>query len=231
MTGPPPVPDGRGGPHALVADVDDPELSRADRHHLERVLRLTPGDALTVGDGAGRWRPCRFGPRLEPTGPAESAPAPEPALTVGFALVKGDRPDLVVQKLTELGVDRMAPFRADRSVVRWDEAQAARAVQRWRRVARAAVMQCRRLWLPAIDEVADFDELDLAGAVMAVPGGRRLGPDENAVLIGPEGGWTDRELSAAPRHVGLGPHVMRSETAAIAAGALLAARRVDRLPG
>ena len=231
MTGRPTAPDGWGGPHALVADVDDPELSRADRHHLERVLRLAPGDALTVGDGAGGWRPCRFGPRLEPTGPAARAPAPEPALTVGFALVKGARPDLVVQKLTELGVDRVLAFRADRSVVRWDEAQAARAVQRWRRVARASVMQCRRLWLPAIEEVADFDGLDLAGAVMAVPGGRSLGPGENAVLIGPEGGWTARELSSGPPQVGLGPHVMRSETAAMAAGALLAARRADCLPG
>ena len=92
-------------------------------------------------------------------------------------------------------------------------------------------MQCRRLWLPVIDEVADFDELDLIGAAMAVPGGGRLGPDENVVLIGPEGGWTNRELAAVPRHVGLGPHIMRSETAAIAAGALLAARRADRLPG
>ena len=231
MTSVPPAPDGRSGPHALVADVDDPELSRADRHHLERVLRLAPGDALTVGDGAGRWRPCRFGPRLEPTGPVASTPAPEPALSVGFALVKGARPDLVVQKLTELGIDRIIAFRADRSVVRWDEAQAARAVQRWRRVARASVMQCRRLWLPAIDEVADFDGLDLAGAVMAVPNGRPLAAGENAVLIGPEGGWTDRELSVGSRHVGLGPHVMRSETAAIAAGALLAARRANCLPG
>lgn len=211
--------------------MDDPELSRADRHHLERVLRLATGDALTVGDGAGRWRPCRFGPRLEPTGPVASVPAPEPALTVGFALVKGARPDLVVQKLTELGIDRIIAFRADRSVVRWDEAQAARAVQRWRRVARASVMQCRRLWLPSIDEVSDFDGLDLAGTVMAVPNGRALAAGENAVLIGPEGGWTDRELLAGPPHVGLGPHVMRSETAAIAAGALLAARRANCLPG
>lgn len=224
------APDGRSGLHALVADVDNPELSRADRHHLERVLRLAPGDALTVGDGAGRWRPCRFGPRLEPTGPVASVPAPEPALTVGFALVKGARPDLVVQKLTELGIDRIFAFRADRSVVRWDEAQAARAVQRWRRVARASVMQCRRLWLPAIDEVSDFGGLDLADAVMAVHGGRPLAAGENAVLIGPEGGWTDRELSAGSPHVGLGPHMMRSETAAIAAGTLLAARRADCLP-
>lgn len=231
MTRVPPIPDGRGGPHALVTDVEDPELSQADHHHLERVLRLAPGGALTVGDGAGWWRPCRFGPRLEPTGPAVSAPAPEPALTVGFALVKGARPDLVVQKLTELGIDRIIAFRADRSVVRWDEAQAARAVERWRRVARASVMQCRRLWLPAIDELSDFDGLDLANAVMAVPGGRPLAAGENAVLIGPEGGWTDRELSAEPPHVGLGPHVMRSETAAIAAGALLTAHRANCLPG
>ena len=215
----------------LVADVDDPEPNHADFRHLERVLRLVPGDELTVGDGAGRWRPCRFGPRLEPAGPVVRVTAPEPALTVGFALIKGGKPELVVQKLTELGTDRIVAFRADRSVPRWDTARSARNVQRWRRVAQASVMQCRRLWLPVIDEVVDFDALDLTGAVLAVPGGRGLDPGENMILIGPEGGWTDRELAAGAGHVGLGPHVLRSETAAIAAGVLLSARRSGHGPG
>ncbi|MYA86110.1 MAG: hypothetical protein F4Y12_11055, partial [Acidimicrobiaceae bacterium] len=58
----------RSGPHVLVSDVDSPELADDDRHHLERVLRLRSGDPLTVGDGAGRWRPCRFSDEIEPVG-------------------------------------------------------------------------------------------------------------------------------------------------------------------
>src|SRR3546814_2905207 len=71
-------------------------------------------------------------------------PAAAPELTVAFALVKGDKPELVVQKLTELGIDRIVPLRAERSVVRWDEAKAASALTRLRAIARAAAMQSHR---------------------------------------------------------------------------------------
>ncbi len=222
--------DGRSGPHALVADVDAPELVADDRHHLERVLRLRSGDVLTVGDGAGRWRPCRFGDRIEPVGEVVSAAAPRPESAVGFAVLKGGRSETVVQKLVELGVDRIVPFVAERSVVRWDEAKTDRLLRRWRRVAREAVMQCRRLWLPTVEPVAAFGALDLSAAALAVPEGRRLADGENFVLVGPEGGWTDAESAAVDRHVCLGPHIMRAETAAIAAAVLLGARRSGRLP-
>ena len=221
---------GRSGPHVLVEDVDEPELSADDRHHLERVLRVRPGDPLTVGDGAGRWRPCRFGVTVAPDGDVVSVAAPDVEVAVGFAVLKGGRSETVVQKLTELGVDRIAPFVAERSVVRWDEARAGRQTERWRRVAREAVMQCRRLWLPRIDPVRAFGDLDLADAALAVSVGRTLGDGENFVLTGPEGGWTDAELDAVPAHVGLGPHIMRAETAAMAAGAVLCARRSGHLP-
>ena len=218
------------GPHVLVVDVDAPELSDDDRHHLERVLRLRPGDHLTVGDGAGRWRPCRFGDRIEPVAAAVAVEAPRVEVAVGFAVLKGGRSEHIVQKLTELGVDRIVPFAAERSVVRWDEAKAAGQVERWRRVAREAVMQCRRPWLPHLEPVRAFGDLDLSGAALAVPGGRALAPGENFVLIGPEGGWTGTELAAATRHVGLGPHVLRAETAAVAAASVLGARRSGHLP-
>ena len=222
--------DARSGPHVLVADVDAPELAREDRHHLERVLRLRSGDLLTVGDGAGRWRQCRFGDLVEPVGDVLSVAAPSPALAVGFAVLKGGRSETVVQKLTELGVDRIVPFVAERSVVRWDEVKTARLAERWRRVAREAVMQCRRLWLPHVEPVRDFGDLDLGGAALAVSEGRILAAGENFVLVGPEGGWTEAELAAADRHVCLGPHIMRAETAAIAAAAVLGARRSGHLP-
>ena len=222
--------DARSGPHVLVADVDAPALAGDDRHHLERVLRLRSGDPLTVGDGAGRWRPCRFGDLVEPVGDVVTVAAPSPALAVGFAVLKGGRSETVVQKLTELGVDRIVPFVAERSVVRWDEVKTVRLVERWRRVAREAVMQCRRLWLPQVEPVRAFGDLDLSRAVLAVAAGRTLAAGENFVLVGPEGGWTEAELAAVDRHVCLGPHIMRAETAAIAAAAVLGARRSGHRP-
>ena len=212
--------------HAFVADLAAPELTDADRHHLERVLRLRPGDDITVSDGAGSWRPCRFGARLEPVGDVRREPAPEPPLTVGFALTKGQRPELTVQKLTELGVDRIAPFVAARTVVRWDPDQAAAHVERLRRLAREAAMQSRRVWLPAVDDVVGFAAVArLTGACLAERGGRPPSLDRPAVLVGPEGGWAAEEREAGLPIVDLGPHVLRAETAAIAAAALLSALR------
>ncbi len=231
MSGSSTVAGGTGsGPHVLVDDVDAPELLADDRHHLERALRLRSGDLLTVGDGVGRWRPCRYGDLIVPVGEVVATAPPSPALAVGFAVLKGGRSETIVQKLTELGVDRIVPFVAERSVVRWDEVKTARLMQRWRRVAREAVMQCRRLWLPQVEPVRTFGELDLGGAALAVTEGGPLAAGENFVLVGPEGGWTEAELAAVDRHICLGPHTMRSETAAIAAGALLGARRSGHLP-
>ena len=135
-----------------------------------------------------------------------------------------------MQQLSELGVDRFVPFVAERSVVRWDEAKSVQHLHRWRRVAREAVMQCRRLWLPEVEPVRAFGELDLRGAALAVSEGRTLSAGENFVLVGPEGGWTESELASVARHACLGPHIRRAETAAIAAAAMLGARRSGRLP-
>ena len=187
----------------------------------------TSSPSATAPDGGGR---AASATRSSRSAAAVAVEAPRPEVAVGFAVLKGGRPEHIVQKLTELGVDRIVAFAAERSVVRWDEANAARQVERWRRVAREAVMQCRRLWLPHLEPVRAFGDLDLSGAALAVPGGRALAPGENFVLIGPEGGWTGTELAAATRHVGLGPHVLRAETAAIAAASVLGARRSGHLP-
>ena len=90
-----------------------------------------------------------------------------PALTVAFAPVKGERPEWVVQKLTELGIDRIVPLLSERSVVRWSGARGKATVERLRRVAREAAAQCRRVWLP---EVADTVRLRGAGERWAAPG-------------------------------------------------------------
>ncbi len=220
------------GPFVLVDDLDAPRLHADDAHHLARVLRLRTGDPLVLGDGRGAWRPATFGPSVEPGGKIERVGPPTPSIGVAFALVKGDKPELVVQKLTELGVDRIIPFRAARSVVQWDAAKADKAAARWRAVARAATMQSHRPWLPVVEAVTDLTGL-LArdGVALADRAGRAPSLDQALVVVGPEGGWTSDELGDAARRgvprVALGGHVLRAETASVTVGALLTALRSD----
>jgi 16S rRNA (uracil1498-N3)-methyltransferase len=212
--------------HVFVADLDAPVLAAEDRHHLERVLRLRRGAQVTVSDGVGRWRLARLGPALEPQGPVEHEPEPRPEITIAFAVLKGDRPELVAQKLTEVGVDRIVPIVSERCVVRWDVQRSARHVDRLRRITREAAMQCRRARLPVVDEVAHFAEVARwPGATLAEAGGEPPALERPVVLIGPEGGWSPEEAGIGVTHTALGPHILRSETAAIVAGALLVAQR------
>lgn len=214
--------------HAFVADLDAPRLSADDHHHLTRVLRLAPGSYVTVGDGRGRWRPGRLtgGADVESEGAIVADPRPEPPITVAFALTKGDRPELTVQKLTEVGVDRIVPFIAERGVVRWDGAKAERQAARLAEIARLASMQCRRTHLPRVDPLSTFASASaLPGAALADAGGAPPTLDHAAVLVGPEGGWSPRERSAGLPRVAVGMHILRAETASITVGALLVALR------
>lgn len=236
MAGPAPGPWPAGAGAAaqvFVADLDRPTPDPADRHHLARVLRLRPGEPVVAADGDGRWRPCRFGAggALEPDGAVVTCTRPGPPLTVAFAPVKGDRPEWVVQKLAELGVDRVVVLRAARSVVRWEGERGARALDRLRRVAREAAAQARQPWVPEVAGVCSPAELAGAGPLaLAHRGG---GPPDlacPAVAVGPEGGWDPAELGLGLPTVGLGPAVLRAETAAVAVGVLLAAARVAASP-
>ena len=216
--------------HVVVDDVGAPSLSESDRHHLASVLRLRDGERVSVTDGRGAWRLCRFapGPSLAPDGEAGHCDRSSPAVCVAFAPVKGDRTEWAVQKLTELGVDRMILLRTERVVVRWDGPRAVSHLRKLEAVARQALMQSRGLWLPSIEGVVDFEEaVSLPGAALAEPGGDPLPPTVRTILVGPEGGWSDgeRATSAGLPTVGLGPGVLRTETAAVAAGVLLAALR------
>lgn len=219
--------------HVFVVDVEAPAIEDDDDlHHLERVLRLRPGQAVTVSDGAGAWRACRWRPggTVEPVGEVVRDAAPSPPVTVGFALTKAERPEWVVQHLTEVGVDRIVPFVAARSVVRWDADKAARHVRRWRRVAREAAMQSRRTRLPCVVDVDGFAEAVRAlgdGVTLAEPGGGPPSLRRPSVLVGPEGGWGGDESGRELPTVGLGPTILRAETAALAAGVLFCALRAD----
>ncbi len=223
----------------FVAEPSRPVLEPTDLHHLVRVLRLRPGEAVVAADGGGRWSLCRVRSTADPTpdtllevdGPLRTEPAPAPPLTVAFAPTKGDRPEWVVQKLTELGIDRIVALATERSVVRWEGERGTRALERLGRVAREAAAQCRRVHLPEVVPLHALGELAglsgpgaRGGGALAQLGGppptRRL----QTVAVGPEGGWSEAELDGYPT-VGLASQVLRAETAALVAGALLAALR------
>jgi 16S rRNA (uracil1498-N3)-methyltransferase len=226
----------------FVEDPERPALAADQAHHLLDVLRLRPGELVVAADGSGRWVPCRVrahgstaagghgraGSVLEPDGAARTEPPPRPPVAVAFAPAKGDRPEWAVQKLTELGVDVIVPLRTVRTVVRWEGERGARAVERLRRVATEAAAQCRRPRLPVVTGVVTLDEVAaLAGAppVLAAPGGPPPELAHAVVAVGPEGGWSPDELESPYGRVGLGPTVLRAETAAVAAATLLCALR------
>jgi 16S rRNA (uracil1498-N3)-methyltransferase len=223
--------------------VDDPArplLADDDAHHLGRVLRLRRGEEVVASDGRGRWarttwqdgaalEPVRGAPGVGGDGTVQSEARAVPALTVAFAPVKGERPEWVVQKLTELGIDRIVPLRSERSVVRWSGARGKATVEKLRRVAREAAAQCRRVWLPDVTDTVGFAELASLGGdgevVLAQLSGDRPSQRQHVVAVGPEGGWSSDELASGLPTVGFGLSVLRAETAAVTAGALLASLR------
>ena len=131
-----------------------------------------------------------------------------------------------MQKLTEVGVDRIVVLHADRSVVRWEGERVVRHLERLRRVAREAAMQSRRCWLPQLSGPLDVAHAAASGgAARCERGGQPPTLQCPVLLVGPEGGWSDTERAAVVHNVALGPHVLRVETAALCAGTLLTALR------
>lgn len=229
--------------HAFASALEDNvTLDGASGHHLSRVRRLRSGELVTVADGNGTWRPytvtaVRPGAvELHAGGEPVVEPRLEPALAVAFALTKAGKPDLAVQKLTELGVDRIVPLQSRRSVPRWGTGtdRAGTAVARLQRVAVEAAAQSRRARLPVIEGPRPVADLHgHPGLVVADPAGDDVErvpepPDgEWMLVIGPEGGLDTDELAAlgATARLRIGPHVLRAETAAIAGASVLTARR------
>lgn len=218
----------------FVADLQRLEVTPEDHHHLVRARRLRTGELVVACDGTGAWCRCVVhgdspSNLLRRAGDVVLCPAPAVAVTVAFVPVKGDRPEWVVQKLTEVGVDRLVVLHSERAVVQWSGERLRSHLRRFERIAREAAAQSRRPWVPAVVAAHGLDELDalVAGAGPASVAQRGAPPPghSTAVLaVGPEGGFTADELRHRPAF-GLGPAVLRAETAAVAAGVLLCARR------
>ncbi len=211
--------------------------------HVRRVLRLGEGDPLTLFNGDGRDYPSRIAGFGRGTAEAEvegavAARAESPlAVTLVQGIARGERMDLVVQKTTELGVAAIVPVAAARSVVRLDAATRERKLAHWRGIAVAACEQCGRARVPTVVEPQPLvTRLAAPGTslrVLLAPdaqeplAGTARGVQSIELLVGPEGGLDDAEreaaLAAGYRPCRLGPRVLRSETAAIAALAVLQA--------
>lgn len=218
-------PDLRGSAaHVYVDDLEVPALADDDAHHLSRVLRLRDGEPVTVSDGKGSWRLVRWSAGgISVDGPVHHDRRVV-ALTVAASIPKGDRLEWMVEKLTELGVDRIVLLHCERGVVRWDSERAAKSVERLGRIVRSAASQSRRVWLPTLAgpvEAVGF-LAEHPDAVLCEPGGpamAALEPLPGCLVVGPEGGFSPAEIATGHGHVALGPTILRVETAAVTAAA------------
>jgi len=218
-------------------------LAADDACHLREVLRLKPGDEVSVFNGAGKEFRARVVQARREFAELELqdeiAPArPEPPLriTLAVALLKGEKFDLVVQKATELGVYRIVPLITRFADIKLrDAADASKRVARWQRIALEAAKQSGRALVPAVSEPETLGSvLQDACVLFSEKDGRGLTQvdgEKVTAVIGSEGGWADEELeearAAGAQIVTLGGRILRAETAAITAVALLQHRFGD----
>ncbi|MGC5583933.1 16S rRNA (uracil(1498)-N(3))-methyltransferase [Ornithinimicrobium sp. W1665] len=240
------------GPELLTGDGAVLRLDGPEGRHAADVQRLGTGETLVLADGRGAWARCRV--EEAHRGALDlvvlergTDPAPPVRHVLVQALAKGDRDLQAVESATEMEVDEVVPWQADRSIVRWRGERAAKSHRRWEQQVLAAGKQARRTRLPVVAGLAGRTDLlarasaaDLAlvlheeaeETLTAVLDGTDLtgssGPLEVVVVVGPEGGITPEELTAlrdaGARAVRLGGAVLRTSTAGAAALALLNAR-------
>ncbi|MGY2874297.1 16S rRNA (uracil1498-N3)-methyltransferase [Marmoricola sp. URHA0025 HA25] len=220
-------------------------LDGDEGRHAATVRRIREGEQLVLSDGAGTSATCTvteagrstLSVRVDSIGHAER---PVPHVTVVQAIPKGDRGELAVEMLTEIDVDRIVPWAAARSVAIWRGDRAAKSLSKWRSTARTASKQARRSWLPEVTAPASTDEViallgeaDLAvvlheSAQVPLAALPLEGVETVVVVVGPEGGLTDEELSAFAAAGGevvrLGSSVLRTSTAGVVAVSALLAR-------
>ena len=221
------------------------EVTGDEAHHAVAVRRLRVGETVVLTDGLGRsvtGAVATTGKRVfaVTVSSVVDTPPPTPSVTVVQAIPKGDRGELAVGILTEVGVARIVPWAASRSVAVWKGERAAKSLARWRTTAREASKQARRSWFAEVGDLATTADVvglvsraDLAVVLheAASDGLAALDPAGSEVLlvvVGPEGGLSDDEVAAfetAGAHVvRLGSEVLRTSTAGVAAVAALLSR-------
>jgi 16S rRNA (uracil1498-N3)-methyltransferase len=231
------------GPVTGVAPGDTVVVEGDEARHAVVVRRTRVGEQVVLADGEGTSATCTVSATSKTSLSAvvdqvAVADRPAPPVTVVQAIPKGDRGELAVEVLTEIGVDTVVPWAAARCVGVWRGERAAKSLARWRATARESGKQSRRAWLPEVTEMATTEEVadlcasaDLAVvlheaataslAALDVPADGRV-----VVVVGPEGGITDEELDelAAAHVVRMGEPVLRTSTAGVAAVAALLSR-------
>ncbi|MHB8380313.1 MAG: RsmE family RNA methyltransferase [Acidimicrobiales bacterium] len=204
-----------------VHDVASPELGADDDHHLRKVLRVREGEEIVVTDGRGSWVICEVTERsLNPVTRAHLDP-PSPETTLYLAPLKGDRAEWAVAKATEVGITRIVPLLSERVVVKFKGDAREKTLSRWRRLATESTGQSRRTYDVEIGEPVNVNDVP-DGVAVADLGANGDWHGVRGIAIGPEGGWAPNEWDEVRRRVGLGPTVLRAETAGVVAASLLA---------
>ncbi|MEV4574707.1 16S rRNA (uracil(1498)-N(3))-methyltransferase [Nonomuraea jabiensis] len=234
-------------PVFLSQELDGPELTLGgpEGRHAASVRRLRAGERIDLTDGVGAVAECvvrevlKDALRLDVLRRYEVEP-PRPRLVVVQGLPKGDRGELAVEMMTEAGVDVIVPWAAARSITQWKGDKVAKGLHKWRSTAREAGKQARRFHLPEVTEPATTAQVDklLAGAALGLvlheeaaeplSGVALPASGDIVVVVGPEGGVSDDELAgfraAGAVPVLLGPTVLRTSTAGVAAASVLLTR-------
>ncbi|SCL42016.1 16S rRNA (uracil1498-N3)-methyltransferase [Micromonospora pallida] len=227
--------------------TDTLTLDGPEGHHAATVQRLRVGEELLLADGRGGTAAAvvtavgrgSLDLRVTSRGYADAS---VPRIVVVQGIAKGDRGELAVQAMTEAGVDEIVPWAASRSVTQWRGERGVRAREKWVATAREAAKQARRAWLPVVAGAPDEPTATVAARISGAAAGFVLHEEAEArlttvelpptgeivLVVGPEGGIAPAELdafrAAGGRPVRLGPAVLRTSTAGVAALSVLATR-------
>lgn len=221
-------------------------ISGSDAHHLARVMRLKKGDEIIVFDGSAKEYHVVIeeiqevevlGKIIGVSASTKEAPI---AVTLVQGIPKGDKMELIIQKATELGVHNIVPVLTERTVVKLEESKKAKRQERWQKIAQEASKQCKRATVPKISEIISlsqylaqptdireglvlWEEENSQGLKTYLK--KQYGKDKLTVFIGPEGGFSPGEIKAMEqngiRSVTLGQRILRTETAGLAAIAII----------
>lgn len=237
-----------------VIHQPQPEIGGSDAGHICRVLRLAAGDTVELFDGTGAGyraqivsaSPARVRLRIEASFPLLTESSVH--ITLAQGMLKERKMDDLIRQLTELGIHRWVPFYAARSVPVPGKKGMGTRLGRWEKIALEAVKQCRRGRVPRIAPADDLDAVLATSAgsdlkllfwestpqAFAIPGTVPPAPEKIVVVVGPEGGFDPGEVQRAKAHgfltIGLGPRILRAETAALAACTLVQHRFGDMGP-